>query len=60
MTQTFVRFTPAVERPEPTFEQNMQTILATTLRYIEGSVKAEGIGRAAVRRIFRSASRSYH
>ena len=46
MTQTFVRFTPAVERPEPTFEQNMQTILATTLRYIEGSVKAEGIGRA--------------
>lgn len=46
MTQTFVRFTPDVERPEPTFEQHMQTILETTLRYIEGSVKAEGIGRA--------------
>jgi hypothetical protein len=46
MRQTFVRYSPDVERPEPLFEQHMRTILATTLRYIEGSVKAEGIGQA--------------
>jgi len=46
MRQTFVRYSPSVERPEPLFEQHLQTILATTLHYIEGSVKAEGIGQA--------------
>jgi hypothetical protein len=46
MTQTFVRYTPEVERPEPLFDEHLHTILETTLRYIEGSVQAEGIGRA--------------
>jgi hypothetical protein len=46
MTQTFVRYTPDVERPEPLFDQHMQAILETTLRYIERSVQAEGIGQA--------------
>ncbi len=46
MTQTFVRYTPEVERPEPLFEEHLHTILETTLRYIEVSVQAEGIGRA--------------
>jgi hypothetical protein len=46
MSQTFVRYTPDVERPEPLFEQHLQTVLETTVRYIEGSVKAEGIGKA--------------
>jgi hypothetical protein len=46
MTQAFVRYTPEVERPEPLFDQHMQVILETTLQYIEGSVKAEGIGQA--------------
>jgi hypothetical protein len=46
MTQTFVRYTPDVERPEPLFDEHLQAILATTLRYIEGSVKAEGIAQA--------------
>jgi hypothetical protein len=46
MTQTFVRYTPEVEHPEPLFEAHLHTILETTLRYIEGSVQAEGIGQA--------------
>src|SRR6185437_2006627 len=46
MTQTFVRYTPEAERPEPLFDEHLQTILETTLQYIEGSVQAEGIGQA--------------
>ncbi len=46
MSQTFVRYSPDVERPEPLFEQHLQAILQTTTRYVEGSVEAEGIGQA--------------
>lgn len=46
MTPTFVRYTPDVEHPEPQFNQHLQTILKTTVRYIDASVKAEGIGQA--------------
>src|SRR5262249_49630887 len=46
MIRTFVRFTPEVERPEPLFDEHLQAILETTLRYIERSVQAEGIGQA--------------
>ncbi len=46
MRQTFVGYSPDVERPEPLFEQHLRAILQTTLRYVEGSVTAEGIGRA--------------
>ncbi|HEY7123592.1 MAG TPA: catalase family protein [Ktedonobacterales bacterium] len=46
MTQTFVRYTPEVERPEPLFDEHLHTILDTTVRYIEASVQAEGIGQA--------------
>ncbi len=46
MTLTFVRYTPEVERPEPLFDEHLHTILETTVRYIEASVQAEGIGQA--------------
>lgn len=46
MTPSFVRYSPEVEHPEPLFDEHLQTILATTVRYIEDSVKAEGIGQA--------------
>ena len=46
MSQTFVRYSPEVERPEPLFDEHLQAILQTTVRYIEGSVEAEGIGQA--------------
>ena len=46
MTPSFVRYSPEVEQPEPLFDEHLQTILATTVRYIEDSVEAEGIGQA--------------
>src|ERR1051326_3042371 len=46
MTQTFVRYAPEVERLEPHFDEHLHAILATTVRYIEASVQAEGIGQA--------------
>jgi hypothetical protein len=46
MTQSFVRYFPEVERPEPLFDQHLQAILETMTRYIEDSVQAEGIGQA--------------
>jgi hypothetical protein len=46
MMQSFVRYTTQVERPEPLFDQHLQTILEAMVGYIEDSVKAEGIGQA--------------
>ena len=46
MTQNFVRYSPGVERDDPNFDQSLQKILETMRRNTEGSVKAEGIGRA--------------
>jgi hypothetical protein len=46
MSPSFVRYSSEVERPELLFDEDLQTILETTVRYIEDSVKVEGIGQA--------------
>jgi hypothetical protein len=46
MAQSFVRYGPAVERADPTFEESLRTVVASTTRYVAGSVAAEGAGRA--------------
>jgi hypothetical protein len=46
MTQNFVRYSPELERADPTFDDALQTIIKRTRDYITGSVKTEGIGRA--------------
>jgi hypothetical protein len=46
MTQSFVRYSLEVERPEPLFDQHLHTILKAMVQYIDDSVKAEGIGQA--------------
>jgi hypothetical protein len=45
MTQNFVRYSPEVERADPTFDDALRTIIESTKHYITGSMKAEGIGR---------------
>src|SRR5215472_10114190 len=45
MTQTFVRYSPDVERADPDFEQTLQTVIENMKRHIEASFKVEGIGR---------------
>jgi hypothetical protein len=45
MTQNFVRYSPDVERPDPNFEQNLQTVLDGMKRHMKASVESEGIGR---------------
>ena len=44
MTQSFVRYSPDVEKPEPNFERTLQAILDGMKKRMEGSIKAEGIG----------------
>ena len=46
MTPSFVRYSLEVEHPEPQFDEHLQSILATTVRYIEDSAKAGGVGHA--------------
>src|SRR5215213_8332949 len=46
MSQTFVRYSPAVEQPEPDFDKDLQTAIAATKGYIEDSVKSEGLNTA--------------
>src|SRR5215470_17374786 len=45
MTQSFVRYSPDVEKTEPGFEQTLQTVLEDMKQHMRGSVKTEGIGR---------------
>jgi len=44
MTQTFVRYSPAVEQDEPDFEQTLQQVLDDMKQHMRGSLKTEGIG----------------
>src|SRR5262245_17689865 len=44
MTQTFVRYSPAVEHSEPDFEQTLQRVLDDMKQHMRGSLKTEGIG----------------
>lgn len=46
MTPSFVRYSLEVEHPESQFDEHLQSILATTVRYIEDSAKIEGVGQA--------------
>ena len=36
MPQDFVKYSPAVERADPDFDRNLQTVIETTKKYIEG------------------------
>jgi hypothetical protein len=46
MTQNFVRYSPEVERADPTFDDALRTVIKSTTNYVTGSVKAEGVERA--------------
>src|SRR5262249_4369596 len=43
MAQKFVRYSPDVERTEPDFERNLQTLLDQMKHHMRGSLRAEGI-----------------
>ena len=42
----FIKYTPDIESVEPRFDENLQTVIAKTERYIAQSVTTEGAGRA--------------
>ena len=46
MSTPFVKYTPDVETADPGFDENLQTVIAKTERYIAASVTAEGTDRA--------------
>ena len=46
MPQDFVKYSPAVEQADPDFDENLQTVIEATKKYIEGSVKSEGLNTA--------------
>jgi hypothetical protein len=46
MPTSFIKYTPDIETADPGFDQNLQTVIAKTERYIAQSVTAEGTGRA--------------
>ena len=46
MTQNFVRYSPELERADPTFDDAVKTIIKRTRDYITGSVKTEEGGQA--------------
>ncbi len=46
MTSQFIRYTPDIEADDLQFDQNLQTLIGKTERYIAGSVTSEGTGRA--------------
>jgi hypothetical protein len=46
MPMPFVKYTPDIETADPRFDQNLQTVIAKTERYIAQSVTTEGTGRA--------------
>ena len=46
MSTPFVKYTPDIETADPGFDENLQTVITKTERYIAGSVTTEGTGRA--------------
>jgi hypothetical protein len=44
MTQSFIRYSPDVETPEPDFDRTLQDILDGMKQRMRGSIEAEGIG----------------
>ena len=46
MSTLFIKYTPDVEIADPGFDENLQTVIAKTERYIAQSVTTEGTGRA--------------
>ena len=46
MPQTFVKYTPTLERADPDFDQHLQTVIKETKKYIQNSVESEGLKRA--------------
>ena len=46
MSTRFVKYTPDIETADPGFDQNLQTVIAKTERYIARSATTEGTGRA--------------
>jgi hypothetical protein len=46
MTLNYVRYSPEVERADPTFEQSLKTAVDDVTRYVAESVKAPGATRA--------------
>jgi hypothetical protein len=46
MSTPFIKYTPDIETADPGFDENLQTVIAKTERYIAQSVTAEGTGRA--------------
>src|SRR5512144_3372291 len=46
MPQDFVEYYLAVERADPDFDKNLQTVIEATKQYIEDSVKSEGLNTA--------------
>src|SRR5215208_4811160 len=46
MAQDFVKYSPDIERADPDFDENLQTVIEATKEYIEGSVKSEGMNTA--------------
>src|SRR5215510_13374097 len=44
MTQTFVRYSPAVEQNEPDFDRTLKQVLDDMKQHMRGSLKTEGIG----------------
>jgi len=45
MSQTFLRYSPDVEKIEPDFERSLKTVLDAMKQHMHGSLQAEGIGR---------------
>jgi hypothetical protein len=46
MPHAFVKYTPDVEQADPDFDKNLQTVVEASKKYIEGSVKGEGLNTA--------------
>jgi hypothetical protein len=46
MTRDFVGYSPDLERIDPNFEDSLRTVLETMRRYIAGSTRGPGTGRA--------------
>jgi hypothetical protein len=46
MPTSFIKYTPDVEAADPRFDENLQTVIEKTERYIAQSVTTEGTGRA--------------
>jgi hypothetical protein len=46
MPHAFVKYTPDVEQADPDFDKNLQTVVEASKKYIEDSVKGEGLNTA--------------